>query len=244
MLERVKQLVRVHHRRLLVLADADTITASSDEATELLFPNTASLNILRGETHKKYRFRVSADERLHILLTPFAGNPDLFARFGRPPLDGPPPPPPPGAPPAAGGPVFKSTEPSGIEVLQVSPTAENGCEATGAADGCFLHLAVQAATDCSYSIMVRMGEARIELKPGQTQAGVAAAHDSQEYWMWLEQPERGYSVELTSFRGSPTIYSRLKRRRSDKTSPAPPPRQSRHALRHALRRTRRASPYS
>jgi len=61
-----------------------TITTSSDEATELLFPNTASLNILRGETHKKYRFRVSADERLRVLLTPFAGNPDLFARFGRP----------------------------------------------------------------------------------------------------------------------------------------------------------------
>ena len=32
---------------------------------------------------------------------------------------------------------------------------------------------------------------------------VAAAHDTQEYWMWLEQPERGDSVELTSFRGSP-----------------------------------------
>jgi hypothetical protein len=179
---------------------AFSITAVSQPATQAISLNVPALGSVPSGGVRRYSLRLTGyGSSTAVVITPFSGDPTLFARFGGPALwsNG----------SVAGEDVYVSAAPLGIEVLELPPPPAS-CGDAG--DGCLLQLAVRGETASTFSLLTTSPEASsiIALADGQPQAGVADVGSGFGYSFLLLDASRGYSLTLTALDGSPRMLAR------------------------------------
>jgi len=155
-----------------------------------------STKVGAGES-RFFRYPVRSMRDIEVVVTPFSGNPSLYARFmARPRISN------------ADAPQWASTESVGLEALVLSHTDPHFCDGAplDGSNACTLYLLVHGVTNSSFSLVVTAsGEQRTSLVPNQPQAGVIAAHKSKQYSFFSSDLKDGLSFALTSYSGNPLL---------------------------------------
>ena len=160
-----------------------------------------------GGPMQYFRYFVRTATPVDIILTPLAGNPSLYARFGcRPPPNG-----------EAGGAddadhpcpetralrTWASTRDDGVEQIVLRPGIS---EREFCTPPCTLYVGVRAESNCTFSLLVaQRSQGLVTLLNGMPQLGVVASAEIKYYAITL-QMARGLTVSLTAYAGQPVLY--------------------------------------
>jgi len=185
---------------------AYTISAVSDPSAQTLVLGSPAVGAVAANGVRRFALRLpNALARTAVVLTPFSGNPSLYARFGAPPL-------------ATNGSVaasaYASEAPVGIEVLDLpEPPEKCGAATTDGGDSCVLHLAVRGESASSYSVLATDPGApgSVALVDGQPQAGIAPEGTTYNYSFVVLDASKGYSLTMSALDGNPWVLTRAGR---------------------------------
>ena len=160
-----------------------------------------------GGPMQYFRYFVRTATPVDIILTPLAGNPSLYARFGcRPPPSG-----------EAGGAddpdhpcpearalrTWASTRDDGVEQVVLRPGIS---EREFCTPPCTLYVGVRAESNCTFSLLVaQRRHGLVTLINGMPQLGVVAPAEFKYYAITLRM-SRGLTVSLTAYAGQPVLY--------------------------------------
>ena len=186
-----------------------SVVATSTKGTRLLLDGMPAKTEVTHNQVKYFRYFVRTASPIEVVLTPFSGDPNLYARFGTKPfnpshknatdID-----------PTPGGVSAASVEETGLDAIVLRPG--DGAWASCGEGGhppCTLYVAVRGAGDkgSSFSVVVSQRRSRTTtLVDGVPQAGVAVADELRYYTFTTPDLSNGLGVSIVALAGTPKLY--------------------------------------
>ena len=186
---------------------AYTIVAALDQSSQVLDEGTPFSGKVENNETKYYRYLVQdVSQAIEVLLTPFSGNPSLYASFGKRPFgnvtQSKEPPAPQGEQRAS---MFSSEQPIGVESISILPSESSEC----ALPPCELYIAIRGETYSSFSILVTEKVQRaLRLVGGMPQGGVTKSGTQTNFTFPVHTFERGLTIAVNAVSGNPRVVYR------------------------------------